>query len=218
MLTEMYTWYTEKAQGTWSTTLTRWIACRDLAMIIIMMTCFLRESELVRLGYSEVNIREEVIHGKRLEVLEVYVRKAKNDQAGQGHLIRVGASPSSPICPVWWTKLLKAKSRATVRSRLVHDYEGNGLRPVTPCHIVQKWVERINETNSNRFGPPSAYGSHSCRIGGVTAAHAAGVDMTLIQQHGNWKSDVVYDYIQPSISHQLEVTKFIEAAAAAAAP
>lgn len=215
MLHEMHKWYTRNAQGNTSTVLTRWVACRDLTMIILMMTCFLRESELIRLGCNEVEIKEEIIQGVKQEVLEVYVRKAKNDQAGQGHLIRVGASHSSPICPVWWIKLLKQKSRGAPNSRLFHDYQGNGLRPVTPCHIVQNWVERINKTNSNRFGHPSTYGSHSCRIGGVTAAHAAGVNMTLIQQHGNWKSDVVYDYIQPSVNQQLKVTQFIEAAAAA---
>jgi hypothetical protein len=57
-------------------------------MMILMMTCFLRESEVVNLLRSEVQIREIVVSGVAREVAEVYVRKAKNDQAGQGHLIQ----------------------------------------------------------------------------------------------------------------------------------
>ena len=215
MLHAMYAWHTSPQRSRSPTV--GWTDSRDLCMIILMMACFLRESEVVNLYRQDIRIKSITKNGVSREILEVYVRRAKNDQAGQGHLILVGSATESSICPVWWTKLTinRGRSSGVGSGKLFHTSKGDSLTRSTPCNIVQKWVERINSTHSNQFGDPKSYGSHSCRIGGVTAAHAAGIDMTLIQQHGNWKSDVVYDYIQPSTEQQLSVTEFIQASAAA---
>jgi hypothetical protein len=197
-----------------------WTECRDVAMIVLMTAAFLRESEVTRLRHDDIVVRSATVGGRERQILEVMVRKAKNDQAGKGHLIRVGDQPvESTICPVFWVKLYRARMLAHHRGSgrlptyFFHSYKGTSLRSTTPCGIVQRWVQRINSEHGNEFGDPKKYGSHSCRIGGVTAAHAQGVDMTLIQQHGGWKSDVVYDYIQPSQEQQLQVTQFMAAAA-----
>ena len=218
MLHAMYKWHTSPQRSRSPTV--GWTDSRDLCMMILMMTCFLRESEVVNLYHEDIRIKSINTNGVSREILEVYVRRAKNDQAGQGHLILVGSAPESSICPVWWTKLTMNRGRSTgVGSvKLFHTTKGDSLTRSTPCGILQKWIERINSSHNNQFGDPKSYGSHSCRIGGVTAAHAAGIDMTLIQQHGNWKSDVVYDYIQPSTDQQLSVTQFIQASSAEAAP
>ena len=205
MITEMHQWHTSSERIRSESV--GWTDGRDLGMIILMMTCFLRESEVIRILRREVRITPTTINGVQREILEVYIRKAKNDQAGQGHLIRVGDSTTNPICPVFWVKLLISRARPNT-SLLIHTYKGDAMTSTTPCGIVQKWIKRINGSTS-KFGDSLLYGSHSCRIGGVTAAHKAGIDMTLIQQHGNWKSDVVYDYIQPSLNQQLSVTSFI---------
>lgn len=194
-----------------------WTDTRDIALILIMTACFLRESEAVMLKPEHVRIHKLTVNGVEREVLEVYVARAKNDQAGQGHLIRVGDAPGSDLCPVFWSRLIAARRRPNARPvSFFTTYDGGSLAKTTPCGIVQKWVERINAKHRNEFGSPKSYGSHSCRSGGVTAAHGAGVDMTLIAQHGNWKSDVVYDYIQPSVHQQVEVTSFMQASSSSA--
>lgn len=213
MLHAMYQWYVAASDRTGAS---GWTDSRDLCMMILMMAAFLRESELIQLVPADIQIKTMITpaaangqEGERV-ILEVYVRKAKNDQAGQGHLIRIAEAKESPICPVFWVKLLLLKQRNGGSCRFFHTYEGTSLHRSTPCSILQKWVARINSTSNNAYGDPMLYGSHSCRIGGVTAAHASGVDMTLVKQHGNWKSDVVFDYIQPTHEQQLSVTQFIQ--------
>ena len=156
------------------------------------------------------------IAGVDREIVEVYISRAKNDQSAQGHLIRIGDASESSICPVFWMKLYsKKRERSSERTsvRFFQTFDGCSLSRTTPCGIIQKWIERINIRHTRlhqpTYGNAQEYGSHSCRIGGVTAAHASGVDMELIRQHGNWKSDVVYDYIQPTVTQQLSVTQFM---------
>ena len=217
MLEDMHAWYHDEQarSAVIRSHLVSWTDQRDLTLLIVMMTGFLRESELVRIKPKEVTFTQVTINGQVREVVEIYISRAKNDQAAQGHLLRIGDAPHSNLCPVFWMKLMSKRLRNTCSCYFFHSYEGFSLNRSTPCGIIQKWIERINTRNrslplKNQYGDPRSYGSHSCRIGGVTAAHAAGVDMELIRQHGNWKSDVVYEYIQPTITQQLAVTDFIQ--------
>jgi hypothetical protein len=54
----------------------------------------------------------------------------------------------------------------------------------------------------------SLYGSHSLRKEGCIAAAKAGVEITLLKRHGNWKSDAVFTHIKNSLKERLS---FIEA-------
>lgn len=218
MIHAMYQWYVAANNNRTRSESGGWTDSRDLCMLILMMAAFLRESELIHLVPADIRITTipaaaaAAAEGEREErqMLEVYVRKAKNDQAGQGHTVRIAEAKDSPICPVFWVRLLLLKQRNGGSCRLFHTYEGTSLHRSTPCSILQKWITRINSMSNHAYGDPMLYGSHSCRIGGVTAAHAAGVNMTLVKQHGNWGSDVVYEYIQPSQEQQLSVTQFMQ--------
>jgi hypothetical protein len=59
---------------------------------------------------------------------------------------------------------------------------------------------------------PSIYGGHSLRIGGATAAHAAGVPPNLIRLMGRWSSDVYAVYCRMSIESALGVGQAIASA------
>ena len=50
---------------------------------------------------------------------------------------------------------------------------------------------------------PSAYGGHSARAGGATAAAVAEVDLRLIKRQGRWKSDAVFIYIHDDTNTML---------------
>jgi hypothetical protein len=216
MLIAMHAWYTDEASRVYRSDMINWTDVRDICMMILMMAAFLRESEVIMLLATEVKFTQAVIGGVQREIVEIYISRAKNDQSSQGHLIRIGDASESAVCPVFWMKLLSRKRERAARLgvRFFQTFDGCTLSRTTPCGIIQKWIDRINSRNARlslpTYGAASEYGSHSCRIGGVTAAHASGVDMELIRQHGNWKSDVVYDYIQPTVAQQLSVTQFMQ--------
>ena len=60
---------------------------------------------------------------------------------------------------------------------------------------------------------PSLYGAHSLRIGGATAALAAGVPPQLIRMMGRWSSDVYEIYCRMSLQSALRVGVTITSAA-----
>ena len=62
---------------------------------------------------------------------------------------------------------------------------------------------------------PALFGGHSLRIGGATAALAAGVHPNLIRLMGRWKSDVYELYCRMSIEAALGVGEAIASAAVA---
>ena len=59
---------------------------------------------------------------------------------------------------------------------------------------------------------PARYGAHSLRIGGATAALAAGVPPALIRLMGRWSSDVYEIYCRMSEQSALGVGQSIAAA------
>jgi hypothetical protein len=60
--------------------------------------------------------------------------------------------------------------------------------------------------------PPHLYGAHSLRIGGATAALAAGVPPALIRLMGRWSSDVYEIYCRMSVQAALQVGKAVASA------
>ena len=65
---------------------------------------------------------------------------------------------------------------------------------------------------------PALYGAHSLRIGGATAALAAGVPPQLIRLMGRWSSDIYEIYCRMSLESALGVTAAISSAQVSAAP
>lgn len=189
------------------------IVQRNIFLIVLMMSAFLRESEAVALGPNDVSIREQNVDGVVMEILHVHVRKAKNDQEQKGHDRDVCGgeindnTPSENeddqltinICELY----RRYKSVCVMTSPyLFHQQNGKKLSKTTPAGILKHAVESIGID-------PDEYSSHSARAGGVTEAHKAGAAITLIKRHGNWKSDSVYLYIRPSTNEMLHVTSFL---------
>jgi hypothetical protein len=111
-------------------------------------------------------------------------------------------------------KYMQVRRAAGVHSDyLFPRQDGDGMAKSTPCSLVQKAVQSANEfaaaggEGTEKWGPPSAYGSHSMRRGGVTEARNSGVDMLEIQRHGRWVSAAVWGYVGPTQGQKLSVTR-----------
>ena len=149
---------------------------------------------------------------------QLLVRQSKTDQARKGQVVPLSANREHPLlCPVRVLhRYMVARNKAGVFStRLFCTKDGGQMAKSTPCSIVQAMVKSANdyaerlEGVKEKWGPPSAYGSHSMRRGGVTEARRSGVDMRDVQKHGRWESDAVFGYVGPSMSQQLAVTSNI---------
>ena len=168
----------------------------EVFLVIIMMAAFLRESEAAALDEADVWL--ERIEDD--EVLFVYVGKSKTDQERRGHTIVVGkAEHHRTICPIDWYKIAVA-SRPNSKKFFCRP-DGKALLAADPNKILKKLLLTRPEVDA------SLYGSHSLRKKGCTAAAAAGVELTLLKRHGNWKSDAIFTYIKNSIQERLSVSR-----------
>ena len=198
-----------------------WLRERDLFLMLLMMMAFLRESEAVALTRKDVLLKKLRVDGVERQVLHVYVARSKTDQAGEGHVVLLGANDADPLCcPVRrfrrYAKVLA--EHAVGAEALFPKVDGGAMAAGTPCGIVQRAVREANEEASRqgcgeeRWGDPDSYGSHSLRRGGVTTARANGVSMLDIQKHGRWKSLTVFSYVGTTPAEQLAVTNSFLAA------
>ena len=176
---------------------------RDYCLLLLMFTGMLRESEAVALKQPQV-WTEPITEGGP-PALFVFVEMSKTDQHRVGHTIVIGGTAEPSLCIARWLNLLsKAKEGVPhlAQSKWLFCNAGNGqaLSTKTPCHIIKAWLNAIGVEDVH------AYGSHSCRRGGATAAAAAGVEERLIKRHGAWRSDAVHIYIDESPFQRLSVS------------
>jgi hypothetical protein len=165
------------------------------------------------------------------ECLIITLVKTKTDRFRKGHELIISGQRynglDSQLCPVFWFKRLQDLMKdfgierkeigEEKKKYLLVQMNGEPLATKTPNFIIKKMINAINihwalQNNADetiRFGDPSDFGSHSCRHGGATAAHAAGISIPMIKSHGNWSSDTILKYIQPSMSEKLNVTSFL---------
>lgn len=172
---------------------------RDFFMILVMMVCMLRESEVVMLKPSDVWV--QLVEGARC--LFVLVETSKTDQCRNGHTIVVAEATHRPICPIHCFYAL-SRFRSPAMPFLFHreDLSPSPLSKATPNHILKSLLASIGVD-------PKPYGSHSARRGGVSAAIRNNIDLRLVARHGNWKSDAVFLYISDSLQSKLSVSRAI---------
>ena len=170
---------------------------QDYFMILLMMVCMLRGSEVVQLRATDVWIKD--IECSRC--LFVFVEKSKTDQSRNGHTIIVGHSSLRSLCPVHWF-YAHTRMRKTTMPFLFHHGTNSraALANTTPNKTLKRLLINVD---------PNLYGSHSARRGGVTAAMAAGAKLHLVARHGNWKSDAIFLYITDSLGAKLSISRAI---------
>jgi len=139
---------------------------------------FLRCSELLRLKRSDVHFAAGALH--------LYIRGAKTDKFNKGQRVTIGASGCT-TCPVAALRLYMDRYvPPSPDSWLFCTISGASLS-TTPL-AYSRCLELIKEAIAAIGLNPAAYGTHSMRRGGATAAAAAGVSDRRIQVHGRRKS------------------------------
>jgi hypothetical protein len=107
-------------------------------------------------------------------------------------------------CLFEWLAVRRAAGIAEDRP-LFCDADGKAVTTAK----VRAMVRRVMEAAGR---DPALYGGHSLRIGGATAAHAAGIPPALIRLMGRWSSDIYEIYCRLSIESALGVGQAIASA------
>ncbi|MCH2390805.1 MAG: tyrosine-type recombinase/integrase, partial [Nitrospinales bacterium] len=181
---------------------------RFLLIITLSFAGFMRISELIALKVSDI----EFFDG----YMRIFVEKSKCDQLREGEYIYIRQSGLS-TCPVSLckrylqkTNLDKCNDNAIIGRLLKvkgsNNFNVSGAGPLSYTRvreIILEGLKPIKEKN-----PSLNFGTHSCRIGGATAAAAGGASDRLLGKHGRWKSEKSRDrYVKDSVENRLSVTK-----------
>jgi site-specific recombinase XerD len=172
---------------------------RNMCLLVLMFAGMLRESEAVAFNSDDLYLDE--IEG--VEVLCMVIERSKTDQERKGDIVYLGAANEQDLCPIFWFKFLRFL-RDPAAEKFFHKVNStDGLAPTTPNHILKDVLNSLNLPDVKLFS------SHSCRIGGATAAARAGIDLRIIMRHGRWKSTAVYMYIRDCMGEKLSIVRNI---------
>jgi len=177
---------------------------RDAAITLFMFGSFFRESEVMELRSSDVELTEAQYQGKTECVIVLCKRKSKTDKERQGLKVVLSCACSDKrkdaICPIRWHERWTAK-RDQKSEFYFHSAKGTRqMANSTPNTVLKRQLRAIG-VDEHRFT------SRSGRAGGATAACAWGIDVALLKRHGGWKSECVYRYVRPSVEQLMSVSK-----------
>jgi len=127
---------------------------------------------------------------------------AKNDKDRLGHerLVQEKAATATFCMVRCMEAWLQHTAHLDPAAPLFPRDDGKHMRSGTPRGRLTYWLNIIGEPDVKAFG------FHSLRAGGATAAAKAGVPVHLIKQHGNWSSDAVYAYIRPDTAERISAS------------
>lgn len=177
---------------------------RDLTMILLSFSGFLRYDEISSLRFKDV-----VIHDN---YLILYINKSKTDQYRQGNEILISKGLSIACPYVMFRRYLELAN---------FDFDSNKnlfrqiCRSGNNCKLIDK-DKKLSYTAAREallgrirlVSPNCNIGLHSFRAGGATAAANANVNERCLKKHGRWKSDSSKDrYIVDSTEKRLQVSK-----------
>ena len=180
---------------------------RFLLIITLSFAGFLRISELIALKVGDIELHADF--------MTILVKKSKCDQLREGEHVYISQS-GRVTCPLALTRkylllsgLGESKSNVLIgRMQKIsgHKYTISGKTPLSYTRIREIILEGtavLRERNPNLN-----IGTHSCRVGGATAAAAGGASDRLLGKHGRWKSNKSRNrYVKDSVTNRLSVTK-----------
>ena len=107
--------------------------------------------------------------------------------------LRAGGSLLDPVMELWeMVRRDPVPEAARASTPLFRDTRsGRAFRTSDVCAVVRWLMQSIGER-------PERFGAHSLRIGGASAALAAGVEPSMIRLLGRWASDVAELYMRVS--------------------
>ena len=144
----------------------------------------------------------------------VRMRKRKNLTVlrGKDHTVVIAAGGAHFDAAALLFEWLDVRRAGGIAEGLALFCHANGA-PIS-TEEVRGMVRRVMQAAGR---DPAIYGGHSLRIGGATAAHAAGVPPSLIRLMGRWSSDIYEIYCRLSIESALGVGQAIASAMVTAA-
>lgn len=119
-------------------------------------------------------------------LLQIRIKASKTDPFRQGVNICIGRT-NSPLCPVS-AILAYLVARGNQPGILFHFQDGT---PLTKAKFTHSFRQLFTQANIDC----SLYAGHSFRIGAATTAAARGVEDSLIQTLGRWKSSAYLTYV-----------------------
>ena len=178
---------------------------RDLAMIVLSFTGFLRYDEL-----SSIKCKDLIFFD---DYVSINIPKSKTDQFRDGNEILL-SKLDSPTCPVkalscyMTAAALTSGSEEFVFRAMYRTKNGTvGLRK-TNKKLSYTRCKELLLSRMREFVPDNVnLGLHSFRSGGATAAANSGVNDRCWKRHGRWRSDVANRYVKDSVLSRMEVSK-----------
>lgn len=175
--------------------------------IIVMFLTFLRQSNL---GPRNKSKYDETRHLARRDVyvapdaLVFNIKWSKTQQGVTASTVAAPAMPGQLICPVQaYYRMLRHAPTYKPSQPLLSFVDGSPM-PIS-------YVDRVWDAAMTAMGiPRRIYTLHSLRRGGATEAYGSGVaSLQEIQQHGNWRSSAVHEYL-PSDPRNSAVFKYFK--------
>ena len=181
------------------------IELRDLSMIMIAYSGFMRMNEI-----TELDCNDLLFHP---DYLSIQIRSSKTDIYRDGSEVVI-CKGTSVACPL---SLLQRYISVSGISLDSSDYLFKpGFVSKQKSSLIKK-NKRLSYTRAKEcivkklkmVAPDLKLGTHSLRASGVTAAaSSAAISERCLKRHGRWKSDVAKDsYIKDSLDTRLSVTK-----------
>lgn len=121
-------------------------------------------------------------------MLQVHLKTSKTDRDRKGATVIVGRTKDQ-LCPVS-AVLAYLAIRGTTPGPLFQLE--NGI-PLTKTRFILKFREALTQIGIDA----SKYAGHSFRIGAATTAAQHGIEDSVIQKMGRWRSTAYLSYIQP---------------------
>ncbi|XP_033729388.1 integrase/recombinase xerD homolog [Pecten maximus] len=180
------------------------LVIRDLSMILLCFSGFLRFNELSNLLCSDLKIFDSHFI--------LVIRKSKTDQYRHGSEVVISKGQTS-ACP--HAMILKYIEIAGIDLQSDIFLFKPIFRSCSTCKLIQK-NKRLSYTGARQAISKRLslvcdvrnVGLHSLRAGGATVAANNGVNDRCFKRHGRWKSETAKDgYVADSLQARLKVTQ-----------
>ena len=177
---------------------------RDLTMILLSYSGFLRFDEISKLRCKDVSIFENQ--------LKLFISHSKTDQYRQGNeiLISKGITIACPVNMYLRYLFLAGLDAQSEQFIFKPIFRSKGVakliyknKPISYTAAKENIVKRLK-----LVAPSLNLGLHSLRSGGATAAAKSNVNERCIKRHGRWKTDFVQDgYIEYTFEKRISVSQ-----------
>ena len=159
-------------------------ALRDRALLLVGWTGALRRSELVALTTEDIQFVEG-------EGVNVYVRKAKADQEGEGLAKGLPYGSNKETCPVTafrqWLQTAEKEVDGPFEGGIFRRfYRGESIGEEA---MTAQYVSTVLKRHAENAGlDPTEYSAHSLRAGFITQAIRAGKPERRVKEHSGHRS------------------------------